>query len=263
MLDLSRLRLIFLPLILGACAAGERNQASFEQTWPASAVHEVKVEDVDASLRVEATTQDKVTLQATVKSFGVARQSNEQNGGFFDADLAGNTLSIGKDRPKFKGFLLFRRSDVHVDYVLHIPAATGLEARMVNGRIAVRGLTGETQLITVNGPIDIETSGSSQQYAKTVNGRVRAVFLNEFAGASLKTVNGGVEAILPPNASFTCALSQVNGDFEASSSFPLSIHSHPGSRRVSGEVNGGKYELQISTVNGDVEVHHLPAVPAH
>jgi hypothetical protein len=48
----------------------------------------------------------------------------------------------------------------------------------------------------------------------------------------------------------------VNGDFEAS--FPLSIHSNPGSRRVSGEVNGGKYELQITTVNGDVEVQHLP-----
>jgi hypothetical protein len=72
-------------------------------------------------------------------------------------------------------------------------------------------------------------------------------------------VNGGVEALLPGSASFTCDLSQVNGDFEAS--FPLSIHSHPGSRRVSGQVNGGQFELQITTVNGDVEVQHIPLPP--
>ena len=58
----------------------------------------------------------------------------------------------------------------------------------------------------------------------------------------MKTVNGGVTAALPPSASFTGDFSQVNGDFEAA--FPLNIHSHPGSRRVSGEVNGGRYELQ-------------------
>ena len=50
-----------------------------------------------------------------------------------------------------------------------------------------------------------------------------------------------------------------NGDFEAS--FPLSIHSHPGNRRVSGQVNGGQFELQITTVNGDVDVQHVPAPP--
>jgi DUF4097 and DUF4098 domain-containing protein YvlB len=84
---------------------------------------------------------------------------------------------------------------------------------------------------------------------------VRAKFLESFQGARFKTVNGGVEAILPQNASFAVDLSQVNGDFEAS--FPLSIHSNPGSRRVSGEVNGGRHDLKIVTVNGDVELAKL------
>jgi DUF4097 and DUF4098 domain-containing protein YvlB len=100
-----------------------------------------------------------------------------------------------------------------------------------------------------------------------VNGGVKAKFLTTFQGANLKTVNGRVQAILPPTASFACDLSQVNGDFEAT--FPLNIHSHPGNRRVSGEVNGGKYELRIVTVNGDIRVDNgsgsippLPALPA-
>ncbi|MGZ7031839.1 MAG: DUF4097 family beta strand repeat-containing protein, partial [Thermoanaerobaculia bacterium] len=96
--------------------------------------------------------------------------------------------------------------------------------------------------------------------ARTVNGRVVAKFLETFQGAKLKTVNGSVEAQLPSTASFACDLSQVNGDFEAS--FPVSIHSHPGSRRVSGEVNGGQYSLKIVTVNGDIQLANSPAAPA-
>ena len=66
-------------------------------------------------------------------------------------------------------------------------------------------------------------------------------------------------AILPPSASFTGDFTQVNGDFEAA--FPLNIHSHPGSRRVSGDVNGGRYALKISTVNGDIKIDNTPPPP--
>jgi DUF4097 and DUF4098 domain-containing protein YvlB len=112
----------------------------------------------------------------------------------------------------------------------------------------------------VNGEINLENAGSSEVDAHTVNGRVTATFVRDFQGAKLKTVNGRVVAVLPSTASFACDLSQVNGDFEAS--FPLSIHSHPGSRRVSGDVNGGRYELRISTVNGDIRLENgIPPVP--
>ena len=154
------------------------------------------------------------------------------------------------------GFPFINRSSVRVDYSLLVPATVALDLTTVNGHITARGVEGEAALKTVNGPIEIETAGRNEISAKSVNGAVRAKFLIDFRGARLKTVNGAVEAMLPPTASFSCDLSQVNGDFEAS--FPLSIHSNPGSRRVSGSVNGGQYELQITTVNGDVEVQHLP-----
>src|SRR5439155_4927729 len=116
-------------------------------------------------------------------------------------------------------------------------------------------------VVTVNGTVDLETAGTQEVSAHTVNGRVRAKFLQSFQGANLKTVNGSGDAVLPPTASFACDVAQVNGDFEAS--FPLSIHSHPGSRRVSGEVNGGRFSLKITTVNGDIEVQNggMPPTP--
>jgi DUF4097 and DUF4098 domain-containing protein YvlB len=172
----------------------------------------------------------------------------------------GDTLRIGRKEHKRKGFrfnipILFGHSEKRIDYVLRVPPTVELEVMTVNGRIVTRGVEGETQATTVNGKIDIETAGLNELRATTVNGQVKAKFTRDFQGAHFKTVNGGVEAFFPQNASFAVDLSQVNGDFEAS--FPLSIHSNPGSRRVSGEVNGGRHDLKIVTVNGDVELAKL------
>jgi hypothetical protein len=158
----------------------------------------------------------------------------------------------------------FGTDDVNIDYTLRVPQQVALDLTTVNGRIATRGVDGEMAATTVNGTLDLETSGTRELVANAVNGRVKARFLRDFQGARLKTVNGSVEAVLPPTASFACDLTQVNGDFEAS--FPLSIHSHPGRRRVSGEVNGGRFDLQITTVNGDIQIEngtdHGMSVPA-
>ena len=148
---------------------------------------------------------------------------------------------------------------MRVDYELRVPPTVALKLVTVNGRIETRAIAGETAATTINGEVDIEATGSNEVAAKTVNGRVQAKFLNDFHGARLGTINGRVVAILPPSASFTGDFTQVNGDFEAA--FPLNIHSHPGSRRVSGDVNGGRYALKISTVNGDIKIDNTPPPP--
>ena len=248
-------------LLIGGCAAGERRQAVIQRQWPASAIHTVEVDGVDGSLSVEAGAADQITLIAHIRTVGIEPHPRQDNQGFFDTELSGDTLHIGQRRGRVHvGFPFVFRAKMEIDYELRVPPTVALDLKMINGRIASRGVNGATELTTVNGPIEVETGGSNELNARTVNGSVHAKFLTDFRGARLKTVNGGVEALLPPTASFTCDLSQVNGDFEAS--FPLSIHSHPGSRRVSGQVNGGQFELQITTVNGDVEVQHvMPAVP--
>lgn len=245
-------------LLLAGCVAGERHEATITRHWPASAIRNVEVNGVDGGMDVEAGAPNEVSLVARVHSIGVAPKPNSENQGFFDTDLSGDTLRIGQDKGRVHvGFPFFIRTRLQIDYVLRVPPQVALDLKMINGHIVTRGVDGETEATTVNGPIDVETSGANELSARTVNGSVHAKFLRDFRGARLKTVNGAVHAMLPPTASFSCDLSQVNGDFEAG--FPLSIHSNPGSRRASGEVNGGQYELQITTVNGDVEVQHLAA----
>ncbi len=246
-------------LLLAGCVAGERRQVTIQRHWPASEIQTIEVDGVDGSLSVVAGSAAEVMLVAHVRSIGRQPRPREDNQGYFETDLSGDTLRISQRKEHRRGFTFLWSNRTSIDYELRVPPTVSLDLRMVNGRIASRGVDGATEATTVNGPIEIESAGTSELSARTVNGSVRAKFLHDFRGARLKTVNGGIHALMPPSASFTCDLSQVNGDFEAS--FPLTIHSHPGSRRVSGEVNGGQFELQITTVNGDVEVQHLPIPP--
>lgn len=237
--------------------ASNAHRATITRNWPASGIIQVKVFEVSGSITVEAVPGNEISLLASAEG-DLEVKKGEENDGLFKTEIVGDTLRIGRTREKRKGWsfpVFWGSDDLEIDYVLKVPPSVALDVSTVNGRIATRGTEGETEASTVNGSIDIETAGTRGLQATTVNGRVKAKFTRSFQGARFKTVNGGVEATLPQTASFTVNLSQVNGDFEAS--FPLSIHSNPGSRRVSGEVNGGEHELRIVTVNGDVELARL------
>jgi hypothetical protein len=254
------LSLLAIPLLLAACVVGKKTQETITRRWQAAGISRVEVREVDGSLSVEAGNPGEITLVANVEARGFEAKKQDENHGYFKTTIAGDTLRIGREHHRVTvRFPFFGRNDVTVNYALRVPPTVALDLHTVNGRIATRGVDGQTDASTVNGPIELEMPGSAAVSARTVNGRVIARFLETFQGAKLKTVNGSVEAVLPATASFVCDLSQVNGDFEAS--FPVSIYSHRGSRRVSGEVNGGRHSLKIVTVNGDIQLANGTAAP--
>ena len=258
----SRNRVIYslsaMLLVAGCGAVMERRTANIKRTWPAGTIRRIEVREIDGAINIEAGPESEIAMDATVRS-RMAPRNGQENQGYFRTEVAGDTLVIGR-RNEHRGFRFFSFGhDTRVDYDLRVPASVALDLRTVNGRIATRGVDGGMRAVTVNGRVNIETPGSSEVEAHTVNGRIEARFDKSFQGATLKTINGGVTAFLPLSASFTGDFSQVNGDIEAA--FPLNIHSRRGSRRVSGEVNGGRYELRITTVNGDIKIDTAVPTP--
>jgi hypothetical protein len=247
-------------LLLTACVGPEKHRTTITRTWPAAGIHRINVREVDGAINVVAGRPDEISLVAHIESRGF-HPKKEENQGYFQSRIEGDTLVLGRERGRSVHISIpfFNSRELKVNYDLRVPPATELTLKTVNGHIASIGVDGEWSATTVNGGIDVDTGGRSEVAAKSVNGYVRAKFRDQFQGAQLKTVNGSVRATLPPTASFACDLSQVNGDFEAT--FPLSIHSHPGNRRVSGEVNGGRYQLRITTVNGDIQVQTSGPIP--
>lgn len=246
-----------LALTLAGCrVAGERHVSTVQRSWPAAQIKRIEVREIDGTINVHGGATGTVLLNARVSTYGKPKDEA------FRADLEGDTLIIGRRNQHRVRISFFSWNEPRIDYDVAVPANVELKLSTVNGRIETRGMAGETAATTVNGSLDLETEGTKEVTAKSVNGRILCTFKKDFQGAVFKTVNGRVVAMLPPSASFYGDFTQVNGDFEAA--FPLDIHSHPGSRRVSGEVNGGKYELKITTVNGDIKVENngMPAPPA-
>jgi hypothetical protein len=259
---------LYLPALLAlltyGCVMGEQHVETITRSWPADGIKRVDVNGIDGSVDVTAGTGNEIALVAHIRARNFRPDPKKENNGYFVTSLDADTLRIGRQHGVriHSPFFFFSSHDVEINYELRVPPSVDLALTTVNGRVATRGTEGGIQATTVNGSLDVEASGTREVSLHTVNGPVEAHFTKDFQGARFKTVNGSVRAYLPPTASFACVLSQVNGDFEAA--FPLTIHSHPGSRRVSGEVNGGRYDLNIVTVNGDINIENSapPAPPA-
>lgn len=262
---MNRHRRIMYSLAVALVATGcvvptEQRQAHFDRTWPSTTIRRVEIHEVMGTIVVDAGEADRVQLSADVRA-RVAPQKGKENDGYFTTEVVGDTLVIDSQRSHRRIVIGFwNNDDVRVDYHLKVPSNVALDLTTVNGRIETRAIAGEISAHTVNGEVDVEATGANEVTAKAVNGRIAARFLSDFHGADFKTVNGRVIASLPANASFLGDFAQVNGDFEAA--FPLNIHSNPGSRRVSGEVNGGRYSLRIKTINGDIKVDNETPPPA-
>jgi DUF4097 and DUF4098 domain-containing protein YvlB len=124
--------------------------------------------------------------------------------------------------------------------------------RTVNGDVEATGLTAEAEAHTVNGSIELATSGYAR--AETVNGKIRASLGRSDweDGLDFQTVNGSIRLELPADTAADVSARTVNGSIDTD--FPLTVKGRFGSRRMSGTIGGGGPELNLETVNGSIHL---------
>lgn len=150
------------------------------------------------------------------------------------------------------GRMNVRNNDVKVTFKVRMPAGVGFIGQTVNGEISALSLGGNVESHTVNGSINISTTGYAR--AKTVNGEIAAKLGDKNWPDSLdfKTVNGGITLDLPPAINTRVEAETLNGDI--SSDFPLTVMGRTSRRHISGTIGGGGRELTLKTVNGDIHL---------
>ena len=147
-----------------------------------------------------------------------------------------------------RGRMNTRNNDVQVRFVVKVPSGVRLAASTVNGSIRAEGLEGDLTAETVNGSIDVSTSGRAE--ASTVNGSIKARIgaTSLVDDLTFNTVNGSIVVYLPDGINAEIAASAVGG--RLASEFPLTVSR----RRMSGVIGSGGHELNMSTVNGTIEL---------
>jgi DUF4097 and DUF4098 domain-containing protein YvlB len=148
-----------------------------------------------------------------------------------------------------------RSTDVHVDFVVKLPAGIDLQARTISGDIKADSLSSNVQCRTVNGDIHVSTSGYAE--AKTVNGEIFARIGNPNWNGALhfKTVNGAINLDLPANVGVNVTAATFNG--EISSDFPLTATGKINKRKFSGTIGAGGRDLILKTLNGSINLRRV------
>jgi hypothetical protein len=137
--------------------------------------------------------------------------------------------------------------DVRVDFEITVPTGVHFVGRTISGRVVATGLDGTVHAGTVNGDVQVETSGAAT--ASTVSGDLE-VSMGRIPedGAEFSTVSGDITVELPDGAAADVSFRSVSGDIE--SDFPLTLAR--GGRRVEGTVGGGGPRLIFRSVSGDL-----------
>ncbi|HEX6182774.1 MAG TPA: DUF4097 family beta strand repeat-containing protein [Pyrinomonadaceae bacterium] len=158
-----------------------------------------------------------------------------------------NTCSAGpNDRSNVQN------NDTNVNFTVRVPAGVRFTGKTVNGKVDANGLTADVEARTVNGGINVSTTGLAR--ATTVNGSItvvmgRAVWTDEL---EFKTVNGGIDLSFPASLSAEVQIKTLNGDI--STDFPMTVTGTVSRRRLNGTVGSGGRDLRIETVNGSVHL---------
>jgi hypothetical protein len=145
-----------------------------------------------------------------------------------------------------------RNNDTSVNFTVRVPAGVRFNGKTVNGQVEVENLSADVEARTVNGNVNVTTTGLAR--AGTVNGSITVVMGRADWSDELefKTVNGGIDLSVPASLSAQVQVRTVNGDI--STDFPMTVTGTFSKRRLNGTVGGGGRDLRLETVNGSVQL---------
>lgn len=235
----------------------EQNEFRWRKQLAAGRVIEIK--GVNGNVRAEAATGNEAEVVATKRGrksdpAGVEIRLVEHAGG---VTICAVYPSSDPNRPNgcepgdsWRSNV--RNNDVVVDFVVRVPAGVGFDGRTVNGEVGARSLGANVRAYTVNGGIEVSTSGYAE--AKTVNGSINATLgrADWTDKLDFETVNGSINLELPADASADLRAETLNGN--VSTDFPMSVQGRFNKRTMSGIIGGGGRELALRTVNGAIRI---------
>ncbi len=239
-----------LTMLLVAAAAAPLQAASetFEKAYSLEGISEVRVDNVNGAIHVEAWDRSYVRVTATKTGTPSALSHT-----IIRVTQPGDRIrieTVSTRRHHLFFFLFGSERLARVEYEILLPASTPIRAETVNGSISIAARKGETRAETVNGGIELKGI-DAEAHAQTVNGRIY-VSQQSSRETRLETVNGSIEAEFPSDASLRYRIETVNGSMEVGE---RRSHAHAfGMKSFEGEINGGRALFKASSVNGSIRV---------
>ena len=256
--------LLLLPaLLLGASTLEAQKSDTFDWKGKLASGKLLSIRGVNGDIRVTAAKGGEAVVRATKKARkgdvnAVQVKMEEDAEGvticaIYDRD-PGVTCS-SKNNRKNHDHDDDDDDDVTVDFTVEVPAGVRFEGSTVNGGVEATGLTSEADVTTVNGDVELATSGYGS--ATTVNGSVRLrIGQNNWTGQlAAKTVNGSVTVEMPTPTDLEVTAGTLNGS--VSSDFPIVMQGKMSPQKLRGTIGKGGRQLRMESVNGDINLRKV------
>jgi len=145
-----------------------------------------------------------------------------------------------------------RNTHARVDFTVKVPRTIRFAGSTVNGSVDATSLTRRAKVSSVNGSVRVHTAEWAE--ASTVNGSVSARFGRaDWPGRlHLSTVNGRIELEVAGDLNAEVHTSSVNGSVETD--FPITVQGRMRRGNLRGVIGKGGRELELTTVNGDMQL---------
>ncbi|HSD66097.1 MAG TPA: DUF4097 family beta strand repeat-containing protein [Vicinamibacteria bacterium] len=237
-------------------------QEEFHWAGKVAAGAAVEIKGVNGAIVATGTPGGEVDVTATKKGrksdpAGVEIAVVEHAGGVTICAVYPSSGTPNECRPGEGGRMNTRNNDVNVEFRVKVPAGVRFVGRTVNGGIEASGIAADAEAHTVNGGVALDAAGTAR--AQTVNGGITArLGRADWTGAlNLKTVNGGIDVVMPAGLNADVKASTVNGDIQTD--FPLTVTGRISRRKIEGTIGSGGRLLEMETVNGAIELRKAGA----
>ena len=227
----------------------------FHHTYPLAAGGRVDLDNINGAVHITAWDRNEVKVDAVKYAGRKERLEDAQ----IEVSSGSDYVSIRTQYRRHN--LTFNDDDwnnnpASVEYTLTVPRSARLdEIKLVNGGLDVQGISGEVRAECINGRLEARDLGGRVKL-ETINGRLDAQF-NRLSDAPvrLSSVNGSVILTLPSDSKAELSASTVSGSIDNDFGFHVNHHRYVG-HDLRGQLAGGGTRIELSNVNGRIDLRH-------
>lgn len=244
---LKKLKYLALMLLLAfSMLSAENYEQKITKSFQLPATGTLELANINGEIQVTTKGGSSIDIKAIKKSDHKGEIENVEV--LFEQD--GDILRVKVKYNK-------RNARAKVDFTVSIPEKLArAEFKSVNGKLDCSGKFADLTLKTVNGKVDFSGEFRTGTF-KTVNGSIDLSQEPLLSGdLEVETVNGAIEIELNRKSAFWVEGRTINGSID--NEFGIKVDKHLVGSSLSGKVNeGGKYKVNVETVNGSIDISKI------
>ena len=225
----------------------------FHKTYPLAAGGRVELDNINGAVHITGWDRNEVKVDA-VKYARTKERLDEVK---IEVEAGSDYVSIRTHYPNHDhNFDGGWNDPAGVEYTLSVPRNARLdEIKLINGPLDIHGVAAEVRASCINGRM-IAEGLEGRVKLEAINGRMEARF-ERLADSPivLSSVNGSIDLTLPSDAKAELEASTVSGGINDDFGLHVRHHRFVG-HDLRGELGGGGTHIQLSNVNGRIEIRH-------